>query len=263
MIQRALRLVLRQMTVQLQIRTFNLYTLLLLFFQPFIFSAVGMVLSRVAGNQRPDLVYTVIGGGILGMWSGLVFSSTFDIGRDRRDGTLEYIIASPTSYSVVEAIRTLTNVASGLVSLLAAFLVAVLAFSYPLTQVQVLPALVSLLLIVAGMWALGVFLANFLIWSRLTGSVVEFFEFPVAVVCGFMYPIRILPGWMQSISAVFPIRWALEGMQAALNGVGHWAFFAQRWGAALGLGLAFWLTARWMERIVHDRIRVSGELSSI
>ncbi|NPV57158.1 MAG: ABC transporter permease [Anaerolineae bacterium] len=263
MIGRMLRLFWRQMNVQLQIRTFNLYTLLLLFVQPFVFSAVGMVLSQVAGNQKPDLVYTVIGGGILGMWSGLVFSSTFDIGRDRRDGTLEFIIGSPTPYSVVEAVRTLTNVLTGLVSLLAAFLVAVLVFDYTLDQVQVLPALVSLLLIVAGMWAIGVFLANFLVWSRLSGSIVEFFEFPVAVVCGFMYPIRILPEWMQAISAVFPIRWALEGLQAALYGVSDMNFYAGRWGMALALGLLFWLTAHWMERKVHDLIRVSGEMSSI
>ena len=59
------RLIWRQMNVQLRVRTFDLLSLMLLLFQPAIFSAVGMLLSRVAGNGQPDLVYTVIGGGII------------------------------------------------------------------------------------------------------------------------------------------------------------------------------------------------------
>ena len=56
--------------------------------QPAVFSAVGMLLSHAAGNAMPDLVYTVIGGGIMGMWSGIVFTSTFDITGDRYNGML-------------------------------------------------------------------------------------------------------------------------------------------------------------------------------
>ena len=116
-----LRLIWRQMDVQIHIRTLKWYTLLLFILQPAIFSGVGILLSNAAGQPVPNLVYTVIGGGIMGMWSGLVFTSTFDIVRDRRDGTLELIVGSPTTLGAVEAIRTLTNVVAGLFSLAAAF----------------------------------------------------------------------------------------------------------------------------------------------
>ena len=33
--------------------------------QPAVFTAVGMLLSHAAGNATPDLVYSVIGGGIM------------------------------------------------------------------------------------------------------------------------------------------------------------------------------------------------------
>ena len=171
-----LRLVWRQMNVQIRIRTLSWYTLLLFILQPAMFSGVGMLLSRAAGNPVPDLVYTVIGGGIMGMWSGLVFTSTFDITRDRRDGALELIVGSPTSLGVVEAIRTFTNVVAGLVSLGAAFLFAMLVFRYSLAGVNILGALVSLLLILFAMWCLGVFLANFIAWSRLTGAIADLLE---------------------------------------------------------------------------------------
>jgi len=251
------------MNVQLRIRTFNLYSSLLFFLQPAIFSGVGMILSRAAGNEKPDLVYMVIGGGLLGMWSGMVFTSTFDIGRDRRDGMLELIVASPTSLGTVEAIRTLTNVLAGLVSMLAAFLVAMLIFDYSLADADIPGVVISLIMILFGIWAMGVFLANFTVWSRVSGSYVEFLEIPIPLLCGFMYPLGILPVWMQTLSAVIPIRWALEALNGALLGKQSMAFLLSHWGMALLLSLIFWGLSRWLEGKVHDRIRVTGEMSSI
>jgi len=260
---RFFRLLVRQMDVQLRMQTFNLYNLLVFFLQPAVFSGVGMVLSRAAGRTAPDLVYTVIGGGIMGMWSGLVFTSTFDIRADRREGVLELIVGSPTSLGKVEGIRTFTNVAAGLVSMAAAFLVAVLIFKYPLQSANFPAASLSLVLALFGMWCMGMFLANFMVWSRLTTAIVDFLETPVAVLSGFMYPIRVLPVWMQVISVIFPIRWALEAMQAALQGSHDAALLARSWVLALLVALAYLGLARILEGKVHDLIRVSGELSSI
>lgn len=257
------RLFFRQMSVQFRVRTFNLYSAMLFFLQPAIFSGIGMVLSRVAGNAKPDLVYTVIGGGLLGMWSGLVFTSTFDVRRDRRDGTLELIVGSPTSLGVVEAIRTFANVIAGLSSMTAALIVAIFIFDYSLNQVNILGASVSLILLLFGMWSIGVFLANFMVWSRLSSSMVEFLEIPIPIVCGFMYPISILPNWMQATSAIFPVRWALEAFQTALFGVQSMAVYWRPWGLTFILSLMFWEASRRLEEKVHDRIRVTGEMSSI
>jgi ABC-2 type transport system permease protein len=263
MSKRRLRLVWRQMNVQLRIRTLNWYTLLLFILQPAMFSGVGMLLSHAAGHPVPDLVYTVIGGGIMGMWSGLVFTSTFDITRDRRDGTLELIVGSPTSLGTVEAIRTFTNVVAGLVSISAAFLVALLVFHYSLAGINLFGALVSLLMIIFAMWCIGVCLANFVAWSRLTGAVADLLEIPVAVLCGFMYPIRVLPSWMQAISAVIPVRWALQALDASLIGSHDTAFLLENWAVALLISLLFLALNRWLESKVHDSIRITGELNSI
>jgi ABC-2 type transport system permease protein len=251
------------MDVQIHIRTLSWYTLLLFILQPAIFSGVGILLSHAAGQPVPNLVYTVIGGGIMGMWSGLVFTSTFDIVRDRRDGTLELIVGSPTTLGAVEAIRTLTNVVAGLFSLAAAFLVALLVFHYSLAGINLIGALISLLLLLFAMWCLGVFLANFIVWSRLSGAVADLLEIPVAVLCGFMYPISVLPAWMQAISAVIPIRWALQALDASLLGSYDTVFLLEHWAVALLISLLFLALTRWLESKVHDLIRITGELSSI
>jgi len=260
---RNLSLFIRQMDVQLRMRTLNLYSLLLWFIQPIVFSAVGMILSKAAGNATPDLVYTVIGGGIMGMWSGLVFTSTYDIRSDRREGTLELIVGSPTSLRKIESIRTFTNVAAGTISLVAAFLVAVLIYKFSLAQADILSAILSLLVILFGLWCMGVFLANLMVWSRLSTSIVEFIEMPVALLAGFMYPISILPTWMQEISSIFPIRWGLETLREAIQGTDLNEITLAKWGISIGISLIIYLLSRLLDRRVHDLIRVTGELSSI
>lgn len=256
-------LIRRQMLVQLRVATLNLWTLVLFVIQPAVFVAVGMLLSRAAGNAMPDLVYSVIGGGVMGMWSGLVFTSTFDIIGDRRYGVLELIVGSPTPLSTVEGIRTLTNVLAGLFSLALAFTAAMLLFGYRLTGANLWGAGISLLLLVFAMWCIGVFLANFLAWSRINRSFVDYVEMPIAFLCGFMYPIRVLPMWLQAISAVVPIRWALEAMNESLLGNRDVTFLVGRWCMAIGLSLLVVILTQWLQRRVEDSIRVNGELSSI
>jgi ABC-2 type transport system permease protein len=257
------RLFARQADVQLRMRVVNLYSLLIFFLQPAVFSGVGMVLSRAAGNAAPDLVYSVIGGGIMGMWSGLVFSSTYDIRTDRREGLLELIIGSPTSLRKVEGIRTFTNIAASLISLAAAFLVALGIYKYPLSNINLFAVVVSLFIILLGLWCMGVFLANFLVWSRLSGSFVDYLEMPIAVLCGFMYPISVLPVWMQYISVIFPIRWGLAPMQAALQGSSVSPGMFTSWGIGMAVSLVYLLASRWLDSKVHDMVRITGEFSSI
>lgn len=256
-------LIKQQMSVQFQVRTMNPFSLGLFVIQPAVFSAVGMLLSRAAGNSTPDLVYNVIGGGIMGMWSGLVFTSTFDITGDRRNGMLELIVGSPTSLNLIEAIRTLTNVLAGLFSLALAFIAAVLVFGYSFAGVNFWGVLISLAILLFAMWSIGVFLANFLAWSRLSGTFVDYLEMPIAFLCGFMYPIRVLPVWLQYVSGVVPIRWALEAMNESLLGMRDLKYLAFHWLMAIMISLVILVFTRWMQARVHDSIRLSGELSSI
>ncbi len=253
----------RQISVQLQIRTFNLYSLLLFFIQPAIFSAVGMILSRAGGNAAPDLVYTVIGGGILGMWSGMVFTSTYDIRSDRRDGILELIVASPTSLRRVEGVRTFTNISAGLISLIAAVTAAVVIFGFSFADLNIALILVAMLVMLYSLWCLGVFLANFLAWSRLSGSLVDYLELPVAFLCGFMYPIRVLPEWLQGVSVVIPVRWALQALDGMLLNQPDLGLYWFQIGMAVLTASIFWLISLWLDQKVHDHIRITGELSSI
>jgi len=159
--------------------------------------------------------------------------------------------------------RSLLNILAGSTSMLAAVLAAVLIFDYDFSGINMPGVVVSFLLLFFGLWCMGIFLANILAWSRLSGTFVDLLEIPVALLCGFMYPISVLPAWMQDISTIFPIRWSLEAMRDAMKGMPINTELLIKWLIALGISLLFLLLARWLDGRVHDHIRVTGELHSI
>jgi ABC-2 type transport system permease protein len=86
---------------------------------------------------------------------------------------------------------------------------------------------------------------------------------PIAFLCGFMYPIRVLPVWLQYVSGAVPIRWALEAMNESLLGTRDLQYLVIHWVMAVGISLVLIALTSWMQVKVHDSIRLSGELSSI
>jgi ABC-2 type transport system permease protein len=106
----------KQINVQLRMRTLSMFSFGLVVTQPAIFSAVGYFLARAAGRTQIDFVHTIIGSGVMGLWSTLLFTSFFDLRADRREGTLELLVGSPTSLFSILAIRCFANVMLGSVS---------------------------------------------------------------------------------------------------------------------------------------------------
>lgn len=253
----------KQMNIQVRLRALSLFSFGLLVFQPAAFSAIGYLLARLAGKPAPDLVYVIIGGGIMGMWSSMVFTSFYDISNDRREGMLELIVGSPTSLTTVLAVRMLTNVLTGATSMLLSFFVAFVFFhlSIPLRNLPFI--LVSLLILMFGFWCIGFFLAHFRVWSRVTGMFINYLELPVAILAAFMFPISYLPRWIMWLSNSLPVRWGVSGLNVSFQNGIHWSAIGLDWLSAVGASLVY-LTVTWlMSRKVHDMIRVTGELSSV
>lgn len=253
----------KQMNVQFRLRALSVFSLGLLVVQPAVFSAVGYLLARMAGRAVPDLVHVIIGGGIMGLWSSLVFTSFFDISNDRREGILELIVGSPTSLSTVLAIRTLTNVLTGTLSMLLSFVVVLLFFRFSIPWENVPYIFVSLLVLMFGFWCIGLFLAHFRVVTRVTGMFINYLELPVAILAAFMFPIEYLPRWILWLSNSIPIRWGVTGLNSSFQPQIQVTNIWLDWGTSIGISLLYLLVTYFFSRKVRDMIRVSGELSSV
>lgn len=253
----------KQINIQIRMRALSIFSFGLLVFQPAAFSAVGYLLARMAGKPTPDLIHVIIGGGIMGMWSSLVFTSFFDISNDRREGTLELIVGSPTSITTVLAVRTFANILTGMTSMLLSFFVAIVFFKLriPLTN---LPSIVfSLLILFFGFWCIGVFLAHLRVVSRLSGMFINYLELPVAILAAFMFPFEYLPHWITWLSNSIPLRWGVSSLNSSFqNGILATHIWFD-WGISVGISCTYLLVTYLLSKKVHDMIRITGELSSV
>lgn len=253
----------KQMKVQLRMRAMTVFSIILLLAQPAIFSTVGYFLARAAGHARPDFIHTVIGSGIMGVWSTVLFTSFYDILADRREGVLELIVGSPTPLFTVLTIRTFTNVLTGTISLLLSIAATILIFDF-LPPAQNIPAvLVSLGILLLSFWCLGIFIVHLQAVSRITGFLVNYLELPVTILAGFMFPPELLPNWARWATGILPMSWAVKSLNLSFQSGTALSALWMDWMVALGLSGLFLFVTLFMSRRVHNMIRVNGELSSI
>ena len=253
----------RQIKIQIQTRALSIFSFGLLVFQPAVFSIVGYLLARMAGKPMPDLVHVIIGGGIMGMWSSLLFTSFFDISNDRREGTLELIVGSPTSITTVLAVRTFANILTGMVSMLLSFFVAMVFFKLSIPLQNLPYILISLLILFFGFWCIGVFLAHFRVVSRVTGMFINYMELPVAILAAFMFPIGYLPRWIMWLSNSIPLRWGVTSLNFSFGIQPTLASIWLDWAISVGISLVYLLVTYLLSEKVHQMIRLTGELSSV
>lgn len=227
--------------------------------QPVFFMALSVFLFRHAG--REDLVpSSVIGAGIIGIWNANLFSSGMIVERERRDGTLLFLVASPTDAIWVLLGRSLANSTVSACSVVIALLLAsgIARRTMPVTDYTLL--IVSLLMTVAAVTALGLLAGCAFVWFRQALRVVGLINWPAYILSGVMFPVSYLPAALRMVSYILAPTWGLMGLRASFG-------VAERMSPvtiAASLGLltcAYTCVAYRSYRLVLDRIRAEGRLA--
>jgi ABC-2 type transport system permease protein len=146
-------------------------------------------------------------------------------------GTLELMILSPNRLGILFFSSSLWAHAQASVTLLM-FLAVGMALGMDLGDANVPMALASLLLAVLSFNALGLFSAAVVIVIKQGNPVSLLISMASILLAGVLYPISVLPGWLQAIGQVLPLTHALELVRrSALGGEG----IATLWGPFLFL----------------------------
>jgi ABC-2 type transport system permease protein len=134
----------------------------------------------------------------------------------RRNGTLEYLLVTQTSLPVILAGSAIYPFV--VLSMRTAVYLgwAVLLFNFPVSQANWVGAVLVLAASVLAFAGLGVFSASYsLLFKR--GNPVKWLFLGVAgLVSGIMYPVTVLPSFLQSLARLVPVTYSLEGMRIAL-----------------------------------------------
>jgi len=177
-----------------------------------------LALFMLKDSIATTAMFVVVGSGLTGLWTGLVFDSGNSISVERWQGTLETLVGVPTPFEVIVFGKNLANVTLSLVSMIAAYLLATLFFGYSLSIDQPLLFAVSILVSVFGFISFSLMIAPTFVMYRSVQQFQNTMEYPVFILAGFLFPILLLPSWTIPLSYLLPPYWAAIALHGTSTG---------------------------------------------
>ena len=249
-------LVVAEMTIRQQMTDgFILFTVL---FQPIIIAMLGLWMLKDKGADAA--MFVVVGSGLTGLWSSLLFISGNSINSERWSGTLESLVAIPTPFEVIVFGKNLANVIQSLISMVLGYFIAVFAFGYSLHIQQPGLFIVSVALAVIAFISFGLIIAPIFVMNPGVRAWQNAMEFPIYVMCGFLFPIALLPGWTTPISYLLPPYWAAVALHGTSTGGASLNETLFAWGMMLLFSLIDLLIASRLFKLMLYKARADATL---
>jgi ABC-2 type transport system permease protein len=179
--------------------------------------------------DTPDLQHALPQGGSYFSFSlvGFVFLDylnaaldTFDRSlEDARDsGTLEHLLVTQTSLPVFVAGSAIYPFVATTLRIVVYVAWAAILFHFPLQSANWISVFTVLLVTLLAFSGLGILSASYLLIFKRGNPAKWFFLGISSVAGGMLFPVSILPDWLQMVARFNPVTYALEAMRASLLG---------------------------------------------
>jgi ABC-2 type transport system permease protein len=131
-------------------------------------------------------------------------------------GCLEAMLSSQTGAITVVTMSSLYSLLSGAVQLVMILAGGVLLFGVNLRGMNIPATLLVLLFSIAIFVAFGVLSASAIVWLKKGDPITWILGGMGSILGGAYFPIDVMPGWMQKISYVIPIRYSLDALRSTM-----------------------------------------------
>ena len=184
---------------------------------PLFFATVAFFMFR-AGGDPEALVYASLGAAVMGIWTATSVSAGSALQRERWHGTLELLVAAPAHFSLVLLPLAFATSAIGVYCMATTFLWGRFLFGidfsieHPLLFAAAIPATLF------GIAALGFLIAVGFARYRTAWALGSMTEYPIWLICGFLVPLSLLPGWVRPISWALAPTWGMRAVRESATG---------------------------------------------
>ena len=233
---RSLRLVTIGWWLQLKIRGRSAFDGFLGVLYPIFFATTVFFIYRQS-SDKTALVAAAVGASVMGVWSATSTTASSALQRERRQGTLELLVAAPTSFPLLVIPITLSMATIGLYSLVATLLWGRYVFAIPVRIDDPVSFSLAVIVTVLAIALMGFLEAVASVRYRSAWALGTAFELPVWLVCGFLVPLSALPGWVRPISWLLPPTGGVSAVKDAALGLSPWADIAMCAATAAVYGL--------------------------
>jgi ABC-2 type transport system permease protein len=209
------------------------------------------------------VVHAILGTVVAGGWSTSVFLTQITLGNDRWSGVLELTLATPARMSGIMVGKLLASAFQGLIGGSIA-VVTVSVFSRTLIDVErPLLLIATLPFVLFGIASFAMLFSTIMYVSR--AGIVGLFailDSGLLFVSAVLYPVSVLPEWLQLVAKASPLRWCAEALVRAAT-PGHSAGdIYQAWAALAGLSILYGLVGVVAYEFLEKRLRRTGELAT-
>lgn len=227
--------------------------------QPVLVALVAFWMLQDRGGDYA--IFVVIGSGMTGMWTAVLFESGNSITRERWTGTLESLIASPTPAGVVVFGRNLAITIQSLASMILSFGLALLIFDVVPVIEEPVYFVISLFFGLASYIFFGLVIAPAFVLNPDVQRLQNGLEFPVYILAGFLFPIALLPIWTTPISYILSPYWAARALHDSASGAATIEQLATYWAAMVILSAIYLMVARRFFKAMIRRARADATLN--
>jgi len=202
---------------------------------PGFFATVAFFLYREGSPHA--LLYASLGASVMGIWGSTSTAAGGALQRERRHGTLELLVAAPAHFSLVMLPVTLAMSTIGLYSMAATLAWGRIVFGISLHIAHPLLFCLAVAVTIISIGMCGFLLAVAFVRYRTAWALGNLLEYPVWLICGFLVPLTLFPGWVRPISWVLAPTWGMRAIREGATGGGSFADV----GVCAGLGAAYTL----------------------
>lgn len=169
--------------------------------------------------------YVVLGSGLMGIWGCICFSSVGDINRERYSGTLPFIYTAPGGFGVIIFGKVLGNTVMSLGTFLLSYITARIISGRTMEIDNWGYFCLSMLITIVCFVIVSIWFAYALMLSRKTELYMNLLEIPIVFLCGFTFPIEVLPEWVQNISGCLAPTWAVRMLRMSVDNLNEGLYF--------------------------------------
>lgn len=245
---------------RIQLSFFRAYPdALIPFFTAPMFSVVFQLIFKHAGRQ--DLTgYAAIAPVFIALWWMALFNSGWTITIERWNGTIEMLVAAPSSFAAVIFGRITATTLAGIFSFAETWLVA-RAFGTSVHIAHGWAFVATILVTLAAMAGTAVAMASLFVLARNAVTFSNSASFPFYVLGGILVPVSVLPHWIRPVSSIVFLSWSADLLRAGLRPAPIHDF-AFRLGMVGVLGACGLGVGAWAMHVILRRVRGTGELGT-
>ena len=176
-------------------------------------SAIAPQLEAYGGNYFSFVLIGLAFTGFLGL---SLSSFAASIREGQVMGTLEIMLLSPTRLSVILLSSSLWSYLLTTLRVVLYLIVGAFVFGADLGNANIGGSLLVMLLSIASFTGIGVLSAAVVLIIKKGDPIALIINGASSLLAGVFYPVAILPNWLEPISSVLPLTYALDAMRLAM-----------------------------------------------